>query len=146
MNLPRLMLLMFVVTIFAPPAFAAAEESATGMPSTVADGAKLVSVYHDDRFFEGPAWDTQTGKLYFTAFGSPQENTQILRLDAPGKVAVWLDKTEGVNGMFLANDGRLLGAQAFGHRVLSFAFGDAGPSDTKVLLFEPKLHQPNDVA
>ena len=146
MNLPRLMLLMFVVTIFAPPAFAAVDEPAAGMPSTVADGAKLVSVYHDDRFFEGPAWDIQTGKLYFTAFGTPQENTQILRLDAPGKVTVWLDKTEGVNGMFLANDGRLLGAQAFGHRVLSFAFGDAGPADTNVLLFEPKLHQPNDVA
>ena len=105
-----------------------------------------VSVYHDDRFFEGPVWDTKTGKLYFTAFGQPKENTQILRLDGPDKVTVWSDKTEGVNGMSLANDGRLLGAQAFGHRVLSMAIGETGPADTKALLFDDKLHQPNDVA
>jgi gluconolactonase len=120
------------------------DDVATGTPSTVADAAKLVSVYHDERFFEGPAWDTKTGKLYFTAFAGKE--TQILRLDEPGKVTVWLDKTEGVNGMYLANDGRLLGAQAFGHRVLSFAIGDSGPADTKVLLLDAKLHQPNDVA
>lgn len=114
------------------------------MPATVAEGAQLASVYSDDRFFEGPAWDVKTGKLYFTAFAG--DNTQILRLDTPGKVAVWLDKTEGVNGMYLANDGRLLGAQAFGHRVLSFAIGPDGPADTKVLLDDKSLHQPNDVA
>jgi len=126
------------------PAAATADDAP--LPSTVADGARLVSVYHDDRFFEGPVWDPKTGKLYFTAFGQPKENTQILRLDEPGKVTVWLDKTEGVNGMFLAVDGRLLGAQAFGHRVLSFAIGANGPSDTKVVLHNDKLHQPNDVA
>jgi gluconolactonase len=120
------------------------QDLATGMPSTVAEGTKLVSVYHDERFFEGPAWDTKTGKLYFTAFAGRE--TQILRLDEPGKVTVWLDKTEGVNGMYPANDGRLLGAQAFGHRVLSFAIGEAGPADTKVLLYDTRLHQPNDVA
>ena len=121
-----------------------AEEVLTGMPATVVSGAKLVSVYHDDRFFEGPAWDPKTGKLYFTAFAGP--NTQILRLDEPNKVTVWLDKTEGVNGMYLANDGRLLGAQAYGHRVLSYSIGDNGPGDTRVLLYDAKLHQPNDVA
>lgn len=114
------------------------------VPTTVADGAKLVSVYSDDRFFEGPAWDPQTKKLYFTAFA--KDNTQILRLDEPGKVTVWLDKTEGVNGMCIGNDGRLLGAQAFGHRVLSFAIGPDGPTDTKVLYFDKTLFQPNDVA
>jgi sugar lactone lactonase YvrE/acetyl esterase/lipase len=118
------------------------------MPATVAAGAKLVSVYSDDRFFEGPAWDPVTKKLYFTAFadGEGKKNEQILRLDGPGKVAVWLDKTEGVNGMYLANDGRLLGAQAFGHRLLSFGIGPDGPTETRVLLDDRKLHQPNDVA
>lgn len=116
------------------------------LPATVADGAKLVSVYSDERFFEGPTWDPQSKKLYFTAFGSEKENTQILRLDAPGKVSIWLDKTEGVNGTYLANDGRLIAAQAFGHRVLSYGLGDSGPADTKVLLHDPKLHQPNDIA
>src|SRR5262249_40978631 len=85
-----------------------AAEARPPVPPTVAPGAKLVSVYSDDRFFEGPAWDTQTKKLYFTAFGRDKsnafqkDNTQILRLDGPGKVTVWLDKTEGVNGMYLA--------------------------------------------
>src|SRR5690349_19159449 len=78
------------------PIPAAAQDVASGVPSTVAAGAKLVSVYHDERFFEGPAWDTKSGKLYFTAFAG--QNTQVLRLDEPGKVTVWLDKTEGVNG------------------------------------------------
>jgi gluconolactonase len=116
------------------------------LPPTVADGAKLVSVYSDDRFFEGPAWDPKSMKLLFTAFGSGKDATQILRLDGPGKVAVWADKTEGVNGTYLANDGRLLGAQAFGHRVMSYGIGADSPSDTQVLLFDNKLNQPNDIA
>ena len=82
----------------------------------------------------------------FTAFGKEKSDTQILRLDEPGKVTVWADKTEGVNGMALGNDGRLIGAQAFGHRILSYAIGPNGPTDTQVLLFNPELNQPNDVA
>ncbi len=138
----------FLLPALAAPHRGTAQEALTGIPATVAGGATLVSVYHDARFFEGPAWDPKSGKLYFTAFGkvNGQDNQQILRLDEPNKVAVWLDKTEGVNGMYLANDGRLLGAQAYGHRVLSFAIGDNGPADTKVLLYDTKLHQPNDVA
>jgi len=137
---------LLILLVVARPGMLPAEDVQTGMPGTVAQGAALVSVYHDARFFEGPAWDPKTGKLYFTAFGQPQENTQILRLDAPNQVTVWLDKTEGVNGMCLANDGRLIGAQAFGHRIMSYAIGESGPAETKVLLFEGKLHQPNDVA
>lgn len=140
----RLVSVLFVLTFLARANLAPAQETPAGMPSTVAEGAKLVSVYHDERFFEGPAWDPKTGKLYFTAFA--EKNTQILRLDEPNKVTVWLDNTEGVNGMYLANDGRLLGAQAFGHRVLSFGIGENGPSDTKTLLDDKSLHQPNDVA
>jgi len=137
---------LLILSVLARPGKVPAADVQTGTPATVAAGAQLVSVYHDGRFFEGPVWDPKTGKLYFTAFGQPQENTQILRLDEPNKVTVWLDKTEGVNGMALSNDGRLLGAQAFGHRVMSYAIGDAGPAETKVLLFDDKLHQPNDVA
>ena len=132
------------LTLAALASLASVRGAIAEMPSTVAEGAQLTSVYSDERFFEGPAWDPQSGKLFFTAFGS--DNTQILRLDAPGKVTVWLDKTEGINGMYLANDGRLLGAQAYGHRVLSFAIGPEGPAATKVLLDDKSLHQPNDIA
>lgn len=113
------------------------------MPSTVEPGASLVEVFADDRFFEGPSWDAGTGKLYFTAFG--KDNQQILRLDAPRQVAVWLDNTEGVNGTFLSRDGRLLAAQAYGHRLLSYGIGPDGPNDTQVLVHDARLNQPNDV-
>src|SRR5690348_14815403 len=88
-----------ILVFVARPGVLPAGDAAAGIPATVADGAQLVSVYHDERFFEGPVWDPKTGKLYFTAFGEPKENTQILRLDGTGKVTVWSDKTEGVNGM-----------------------------------------------
>lgn len=121
--------------------FASASRAAE-LPSTVAPGAKPVVVYQDDRYFEGPSWDPKTQSLYFTAFG---KTTQILRLDRPGKVTVWLDRTDGVNGTYLAKDGRLLGAQVNGHRVLSYAIGPNGPRDTRVLYRNPGLNQPNDV-
>jgi gluconolactonase len=113
-----------------------------GLPPTAAEGAQLVEEYAANFFFEGPTWDPAGGKLYFTAFA---DTTQILRLDGPGKAAVWMDKTEGVNGTYLSLDGRLLGAQAYGHRVVSYGFGPDGPADPKVLLFDPSLNQPNDV-
>src|SRR5579862_4653777 len=81
-SLPRCLLAVVLVwLVCAQPGILAADEVAAGTPATVAEGARLVSVYHDGRFFEGPVWDPKTGKLYFTAFGQPQENTQILRLD-----------------------------------------------------------------
>lgn len=115
---------------------------ATSMPPTVAAGARPVVVYQDERYFEGPSWDPKTGKLYFTAFG---KTTQVLRLDRPGKVSVWLDRTDGVNGTYLARNGRLLAAQVQGHRVLSYAIGATGPTDTRVLYHDRTLNQPNDV-
>ena len=114
-----------------------------GMPPTVVKGSQLVEVYSDDRFFEGPTWEPRSGKLYFTAFG--KDNQQILRLESPGKVSVWLDKTEGVNGTFLSNQGTLLAAQSSGHRVMEYTFGDLGPSESRVLYHNPKLNQPNDI-
>lgn len=116
-------------------------------PSTVAQGAKLSVVYEDGRYFEGPSWDPATAKLYFTAF--EKGNEQVLRLDAPGKVTVWMDHTQGVNGTYLSRTGRLLAAQAFGHNLLSMRVGRDGPEDLKSLTsgFEGVPYiQPNDVA
>jgi gluconolactonase len=117
------------------------------VPPTVADGAKLTLVYGDERFFEGPSWDPVTGKLYFTAFA--KERTQILRLDGLGQVTVWMDDAKGVNGTYLSRSGRLIGAQAFGHNLLSMKIGANGPEEVQSLTssFEgiPYI-QPNDVA
>jgi gluconolactonase len=114
------------------------------VPSTVSSGAKLVEVYGDDRFFEGPTWDPETGKLLFTAFRG--KDTQILRLDEGGKAHVWADDTKGVNGTYLSKQGRLLGAMAFGNKLVSYGIGLDGPTDTKVLIDDTTLNQPNDVA
>jgi gluconolactonase len=117
------------------------------LPPTVAPKATLTVVYSDDRFFEGPSWDPQGNHLYFTAFA--KDNEQVLRLDSPGKVTLWMDHTQGINGTYLSRDRRLLAAQAFGHNLLSLKIGPDGPADQKVLAsaFEgvPFL-QPNDVA
>lgn len=114
------------------------------LPETVAKDARLEEVYRDDRmFFEGPTWDPQTKKLYFTAF--IKKEGQILRLDEPGKATSWLNPSEGVNGTFLSKDGRLLGAQAFGHRIMSYAIGAEGPQDARILHENKELFQPNDL-
>ena len=118
-----------------------------GLPPTVADGAKLTLVYEDAAFFEGPSWDPVTGKLYFTAF--KKDNQQILRLDGHKKATVWMDKTQGVNGMRMSRNGRLLGAQAYGHNVLSMKIGANGPEDVKSLTANfngEAYNQPNDLA
>ncbi len=128
-------------TVSATSLFAAEQHP---LPPTVAEGAELVEEFGDDRFFEGPTWDPQTKQLLFTAFRGKE--TQILRLDAPGKVTVWLDDTKGVNGTCLARDGSLLGAMAFGNKLVSYRIAKDGPSDSKVLVDDTTLNQPNDVA
>src|SRR5262249_18143836 len=75
---------------FAASAATRAAEGPPPVPATVADGAQLVAVFGDDRFFEGPVWDPKTKKLYFTAFADAGgvRNQQILRLDGPNQAHV----------------------------------------------------------
>src|SRR5262249_7553235 len=60
----------------------------------------------------------------------------------PGKAGVFADKTDGVYGTFLGLDGRLLAAQARGHRLLAY---DLKTGQMEVLLHDPQLNQPNDL-
>jgi gluconolactonase len=113
----------------------------TALPNTVAEGAALVQVYAAERFFEGPTWDPATQKLLFASF--KKQESQILRLDGDGKAAVWLDKSQGVNGTRLSRDGRLLGAHS--HGVLIHKIGIDGPLETQVLLNDMTLNEPNDL-
>lgn len=114
-----------------------------GLPEPVEAGAKLVEEYKAELFFEGPTWDPKGKRVYFTAWG--KDGQQVLRLDGRGQATVWMPKSRGINGTYLARDGRLLGAQVFSHRVLSLAFGEDGPADEKVLFEDKTLNQPNDV-
>ena len=125
---------------------AATAAGQTPWPSTVAPGAKPSVVYEDARFFEGPSWDPRPRGS--TSRPSRRERAG-LRLDAPGRVTVWMDRTQGVNGTYLSRTGRLLAAQAFGHNLLSMRIGRDGPEDLKSLTsgFEGVPYiQPNDVA
>jgi len=140
-------LILFMVFVLALSGLTFAQSSGPGLPATVAPGAKLTVVYEDDRYFEGPSWDPVTQKLYFCAFA--KGNEQVLRLDSPGKITMWMDHTQGVNGTYLSRDGRLLAAQAFGHNLMSIKIGPEGPIDVKSLTstFEGISYiQPNDVA
>jgi gluconolactonase len=116
-----------------------AEEKA---PETVAPGAKLIVVFADGRFTEGPTWDPKSGKLYFTAFGN---KLQVMRLNEPGKASVWMDNSEGVNGTYLATDGRLIGAQGNTKKVISMEIGADGPKDVKTLFEDSTINNPNDL-
>lgn len=117
----------------------------TNMPPTIVPGARLEEMYADPRSFGGLAWDPAAQKLYFTVSGKSKEDTCILRLEAPGRAVVWADRTEGVNGILLSRDGRLLGAQAFGHRVLRYTLGEFQPRRVETLLHDDRLNQPNDL-
>lgn len=113
-------------------------------PSTAETGVKLVVEYESKGvFFEGPTWNPRQQRLYFTAF--QDKETSILRLEARGRASVWLRNTQGVNGTCMTAGGRLLGAQAFGHRLVRYDFGDRGPTRTTVLFHDTRLNQPNDV-
>lgn len=128
----------------APEAAAAKTAPAVSM---IADEAKPEIVYEAKAFFEGPAWDKASGKLFFTAFGKENGKAfqRIMRLEDNGKATLWMDNSGGVNGMFMADDGRLLGAQHMKHKVLSMAIGDKEPAEIKILAEDDNWMQPNDI-
>jgi sugar lactone lactonase YvrE len=120
------------------------------MPPSVAAGAKLEVAYDETetakRFFEGPSYDPKSDSLYFTAFS--KDGSQILRLDSAGKVSVFLDSSDGVNGTFLSRRGGLLGCQGGKSRVVRIAL-DGSPGEIEVVADNcdgKKFGVPNDIA
>ncbi|WP_339730839.1 SMP-30/gluconolactonase/LRE family protein [uncultured Gimesia sp.] len=135
---------MIYLSICSPGAFGQEQKPEIHpLPPTVAENAKLQEEYAAKAFFEGPIWDPVGQKLYFTSF--VDKDTKILRLDERGQASIWLDQTKGINGTYLSNEGRMLGAQAYGQHVMNYGFGDSGPSDTIIVAQNPQWNQPNDV-
>ena len=124
-------------------AFAEAPAEEHPMPPTVEAGAKMVELFTEKNWYEGPSWDPATKKLYFTKY--TKQNQQILRVDEPGKTTVWMDHTEDINGTYVTHEGRMLGAQTNKHSIVSMKIGATGPEDVKVLFHDDTLNQPNDV-
>lgn len=122
-----------------------ASASPTPAETIRAAGAQLVELYAAECFFEGPLWNPAEGKLYFTAFFPNRSNQQILRLEGPGRVTVWMDRTEGINGTIRDRTGWLVGAQVYGHRVVAIPLGGEKAPPFVTLAADPAWNQPNDV-
>ncbi len=104
----------------------------TGAPELplIVEDAELVEVYSsEDTYFEGPTWDPATNKLYFTN----RTDNQLLRLDSPGSVTVWMSGTPYTNGTFLSLEGRLLTADENPKQISSHQIGASGPEDSQVI-------------
>jgi gluconolactonase len=63
---------------------------------------------------EGPV-AAPGGALYFSDIAA----NRTYRLDKNGNVSIWRENTNGTNGLFLLKDGRLLGAEGVGRRIVA---------------------------
>jgi sugar lactone lactonase YvrE len=110
----------------------------------IAPGAKLQQVYYDANYnFEGPTWDPNSNKLFFTKRPRSSGTYQILRLDSPNNVTVWMTPSPQTNGTILSLTGRLLTADESTMQIRSHRIGASGPEDTTVLCTAPD--KPNDL-
>ncbi len=90
------------------------------IPGVLRAGTPVQLVKDGLRGLEGPM-PTPDGGLYFTAL----DENRIYKLDRDGKVAVWRENTNRTNGLYLLPDGRLLGAEGNGPRIIAIAPGGA---------------------
>ncbi len=79
------------------------------------DGEPWTLIGEGYRFTEGPAWDGQ-GNFYFADVGA----NQIHKVDAAGKISLFVAQSEGVGGLMFGADGRLYGCQGGLKRIVTF--------------------------
>jgi sugar lactone lactonase YvrE len=79
------------------------------------DGQGWELVASGYKFTEGPAVDPR-GELYFTDV----PNHRIYKLDAAGKVSVFVEESFSTNGLMFGPDGRLYGCQHGKQRIVAF--------------------------
>ena len=112
----------------------------------VVPGATLQQVYYDASYnFEGPTWDPNSNKLFFTKRPRSTGTYQILRLDSPNNATVWMDNAPQTNGTVLSIDGRLLTADESTMQIRSLRIGASGPEDAVVLCTTTLPDKPNDL-
>src|SRR5262245_46565912 len=85
-----------------------------GIDGVIAAGAAVELVRGGFQGLEGPV-ATPDGGLYF----SDIPVNRILKLDSSGLVSIWFQDTKGTNGLFLMKNGRLLGAESGGPRIVA---------------------------
>lgn len=115
------------------------DQSQLEIRGVIRAGARPQLVRGGFKGLEGPA-PTPDGGLYFTDL----EENRIYKLDPDGKISVWREKTNRTNGLYLLKDGRLLGAEGNGPRILAIAPG--GTVTPLAAGYGGKsLRQPNDL-
>ena len=111
--------------------------------TTIKPGAVITAVHTGNAWYEGPAWDQATGKLYFTTPNDYPYN--VYRLDAPGQASVWYPGSSRINGMFIDNSGRLLTCEQGSQRICSYRIGLSGPEDQQIVASDGSWYYPNDI-
>lgn len=106
---------------------------AQGIPGVLAPGAKVELVQEGFVFTEGPV-GTVDGGLYFSDL---QTADRTYRMEPDGKISIFREHTNGMNGMAVAPDGGLLGVEGTGKRVSRVA-----PTGNTTMLTEGTAKQP----
>ncbi|MEQ1946878.1 MAG: SMP-30/gluconolactonase/LRE family protein [Bryobacteraceae bacterium] len=118
---------------FALIALSAGAVFAQGISGVVAPDAKVELVQEGFVFLEGPV-STADGGLYFSDL---QTADRTYRMEPTGKISIYREHTNGMNGMALAPDGGLLGVEGNGKRVSRVA-----PTGNTTPLTEGAAQQP----
>ncbi len=87
------------------------------------DGEDWKLVGEGFKFTEGPTWDGK-GNLYFTDVGA----NRIHKVDADGKVSVFVENSDGANGLMFGADGKLYACQGNTKRIVTY--DEAGKATT----------------
>ena len=95
------------------PTFAAGMEMPTAMRDVIDPDARMVTLYGDGRWLEGPAWDRRTGRLVF----SDVKRNRIMALDS-GPAVPWRDPSSNANGNAFDREGRLVTCEHLTRRVV----------------------------
>lgn len=111
----------------------------TAIDGVIAANAKVELIKDGFKGAEGPV-AAPDGTLYFSDINA----NRTYKLDRNGDVTVWRENTGGGNGLFLANDGRLLVAEQAAKRIVAILpDGRVVPLVTE---FDGKpLRAPNDL-
>lgn len=111
----------------------------TAISGVIAVGTTVELVRGGFHGLEGPTPIPDAG-LYFSAV----DENRTYKLDRDGQITVWRENTKGTNGLYLLNNGYLLGAEGDGRRIITIS-----PSSIVTALATgyggKPLRQPNDL-
>ena len=113
---------------------------AQGIPGVLAPYAKVELIQEGFLFLEGPV-PTADGGLYFSDLGSANKT---YRMAPDGKISVFREKTNGMNGLALLRDGTLAGVEGDGKRVTKVGSDGTPTTLTEGTAARPLL-APNDL-